>query len=205
MSWAHILSLSRIVASPFVAALILDRPGDAYLAAALIFALASLTDLLDGKLARYARQVSPLGIFLDTTADKVLVSLTLIALAIAGLAPGWIALVVVGREFLISGLRSYGASHDHIISSHSWGKGKTVVTMAAIFFLLVALDGEDGGRLAPLAAPGDWDAFVTLALWLLVAAALLTILSGLRYLADARPLWRTAPRTEEQPAVGARE
>ncbi|MBV9282417.1 MAG: CDP-alcohol phosphatidyltransferase family protein, partial [Chloroflexi bacterium] len=107
MSWPHILSLSRVAAGPIITALVLSTPGDAYLLAAILFALASFTDMVDGKLARYSRRVSPLGIFLDTTADKVLVSLVLVGMAIARLSPAWIPLVIIGREFLISGLRSY--------------------------------------------------------------------------------------------------
>lgn len=195
MSWPHILSLSRIVASPIVAALILWTPGDAYLVAAVIFALASLTDLIDGKLARYSQSVSPLGIFLDTTSDKVLVSLTLIGMAIARLSPAWIPLVVVGREFLISGLRSYAASCDRIISAHLWGKGKTLVTMVAIFFVLLTASARSGGVLHQVGSIGAWKSAFTLSIWLLGLGAVLTIVSGVRYIIDARPLFHAEEAT----------
>jgi CDP-diacylglycerol--glycerol-3-phosphate 3-phosphatidyltransferase len=199
MSWPHILSFSRVVAGPVVAALILYRPGDAYLVAAVIFGLATLTDLADGKLARYSQRVSPLGIFIDTTSDKVFVSLTLIAMAVAGLTQAWIPLVVVGREFLISGLRSYAASCNRIISAHIWGKGKAALTMVAIFCLLVAADGTSGGVLARLFPSSSWRAALTVSTWLLGLSAVLTVVSGARYVIDAWPLFRphAVPRETE--------
>lgn len=164
--------------------------------AAILFALASLTDAVDGKLARYSKQVSPLGIFLDTTSDKVMVSLALVAMAVAGLAAAWIPLVIIGREFLISGLRSYAASRDRIISAHAWGKGKAAVTMLAIFVVLVAADGVAGGAPAHVGGRHFWDAAQTVGAWLLALAALMTIISGIRYLVDAWPLFRT-PASED--------
>jgi CDP-diacylglycerol--glycerol-3-phosphate 3-phosphatidyltransferase len=200
MSWPHVLSLSRVVAGPIVAGLVLSKPGNAYLIAALVFAVSSASDLVDGKLARYKRSVSPFGVFLDTTADKVLVSLVLISLAIAGLAPAWPPLVIIGREFLISGLRSYAASRNRIISAHTWGKGKAAVTMVAVFVLLVAASGRAGGALGDLWSHGFWRGLFDFATWLLYLAAALTIVSGIRYFVDAWPLFRADPEVPEIPA-----
>jgi len=193
VSWPHILSFSRVVAGPVVAALALAQPGDAYLFAAVVFGLASVTDLLDGKLARYAQRVSPLGVFIDTTSDKVLVGLTLVGMAVAGLSPAWVVLAILGREFLISGLRSFAASCNHIISAHIWGKGKAAITMVAMSCVLVAADGRAGGLLRPLFAHGTWNSLYTASQWLLVLAAVLTIVSGVRYVVDARPLFWAQP------------
>jgi len=208
VSWPHILSLSRVVASPVVAALVLGPPGDGYLVAAVIFTLASLTDLIDGKLARYAQRESPFGVFLDTTSDKVLVSLVLVALAISGLVPAWIPLLIIGREFLISGLRSFAAASNRIISAHIWGKGKAALTMAAIPLVLAAADGRAGGVLAPLGNATFWHNAYLSANVLLALAALLTVISGVRYLIDARPLFRPhavePPSDEQRIAAGGR-
>lgn len=189
MTWAHILSLSRVVAGPLVAALILARPGNSYLLAAGLFALASITDLIDGKLARYSQQVSPLGVFLDTTSDKVFVSLVLVAMALAGLTAAWVPLVIIAREFLISGLRSFAASRNRIISAHMWGKGKAAVTMVAVTLVLVAANGRSGGLLAAIGRRTWWNDAYTATSWLLALSALLTIVSGLRYVVDAWPLF----------------
>jgi CDP-diacylglycerol--glycerol-3-phosphate 3-phosphatidyltransferase len=147
---------------------------------------------VDGKLARYSQRVSPLGIFLDTTSDKVMVGLVLVSMAIAGLAAAWIPLVILGREFLISGLRSYAASCDRIISAHAWGKGKAAVTMLAIVLVLVAADGAMGGAPAHLGGRHLWEAARTGGDWLLALAALMTIVSGCRYIVDAWPLFRAS-------------
>jgi CDP-diacylglycerol---glycerol-3-phosphate 3-phosphatidyltransferase len=191
MSLAHILSLSRVVAAPIIAVLILAPPGNGSLVAAIVFCVASITDLLDGKLARYSQQASPLGVFLDTTADKVLVSLVLVALAVDDLAPAWIPTVIIGREFLISGLRSFAASNDRIISAHVWGKGKTALTMIGIVLLLLAANGRSGGVLSHVGSSDEWQRAVTVCVWVLGASALLTIVSGIRYIVDAWPLLRS--------------
>jgi CDP-diacylglycerol--glycerol-3-phosphate 3-phosphatidyltransferase len=208
MSWPHILSLSRVVAGPVVAALALAPPGDAYLIAALVFGAASITDLLDGKLARHARRESPLGVFLDTTADKVMVSLTLIGMAIAHLSPAWVVLVIVGREFLITGLRSYAATCNRVISAHIWGKGKAAITMVAIGCVFIAASGRAGGLLAGALSHASWDSAYLAASWLLGVSAVLTVVSGMRYVVDAWPLLRTDPAVESaaaerQPRVAA--
>ena len=200
MSWPHVLSLSRVVAGPIVAGLVLSKPGTAYLIAALVFAISSASDLVDGKLARYKRSVSPFGVFLDTTADKVLVSLVLISLAVAGLAPAWPPLVIIGREFLISGLRSYAASRNRIISAHTWGKGKAAITMLAIFVLLVAASGRADGAVGNISTHNFWRDLFDFATWMLYLAAALTVISGIRYFVDAWPLFRADPEVPEIPA-----
>lgn len=199
MSWPHILSFSRIVAGPIVAALVLAPAGDTYLVAAVVFTAASLTDLIDGKLARYARTESAFGIFLDTTADKVMVSLVLVAMAIAGLVQAWIPLVIIGREFLISGLRSYAASRDEIIPARIWGKGKAALTMAAIPLVLAAASGATGGSVSSIATHETWDSFVRLSDWLLGFAAVLTVVSGATYVIDALPLIQAGDEAEDEP------
>jgi CDP-diacylglycerol--glycerol-3-phosphate 3-phosphatidyltransferase len=204
VSWPHVLSFSRVVAGPVVAALVLDRPGDAYLVAAIVFGLASITDLVDGKLARHAQRASPLGVFLDTTSDKILVGLTLVAMAVAGLTAAWIPLAILGREFFISGLRSYAASCNRIISAHIWGKGKAAVTMVAIACVLVTAGGRAGGFLAPLFNHAAWQSLSTASDWLLGLAAVLTIVSGIRYVVDASSLFLDDPAritVEERPRV----
>jgi CDP-diacylglycerol--glycerol-3-phosphate 3-phosphatidyltransferase len=150
--------------------------------------------------------VSPLGIFLDTTSDKVLVALTLTAMAIAGLCQAWIPLVIIGREFLISGLRSYAASCDRIISAHVWGKGKAAVTMVAIVLVLLAASGTAGGSLRDLATAGTWEGLRTASAWLLGLAGILTIVSGARYIVDAWPLFTASevePDVEEPRRIAA--
>src|SRR6266852_4871980 len=105
----NILSASRILATVLVFILILLNQQWAFLVATVFF-FASVTDMLDGYLARKYHLVSPLGVFLDLTADKIFVSAILIALVQLGLVPAWIVIIIVSREFLVTGLRSMAAA-----------------------------------------------------------------------------------------------
>src|ERR1700737_1075603 len=110
--WAlpNLLSFSRIVAAPILYVLVVSGGRYGFLAAAVLFVAASLTDTLDGVIARRRHLVSPLGIYLDTTSDKILVAVLLIAITGVILAPGCIAAVIIAREFLVPGLRSYAGA-----------------------------------------------------------------------------------------------
>lgn len=109
-----------------------------YALAIAIFLAASLTDILDGHLARRRNQVSNLGKFLDPIADKLLVSAALIVLVEKHLAPAWAVVVILGREFIITGLRSVAASEGIVIQAQSIGKLKMWAQCIAIVALLVA-------------------------------------------------------------------
>ena len=109
-----------------------------YALAIVIFLIASFTDILDGHLARRRNQVSTLGKFLDPIADKLLVSAALIVLVEKHLAPSWAVVIIVAREFIITGLRSIAASEGIIIQAQSIGKLKMWAQCVAIVALLVA-------------------------------------------------------------------
>lgn len=103
-----------------------------------IFLAASITDILDGQLARKRNQVSKIGALLDPIADKLLVSAALIVLVEKHLAPAWAVVIILGREFVVTGLRSVAASEGIIISAQSVGKIKMWFQCIAIVALLVA-------------------------------------------------------------------
>lgn len=109
-----------------------------YALAIVIFLVAALTDILDGQLARRRNQVSNLGKLLDPIADKLLISAALIVLVEKHLAPSWSVVVILGREFIITGLRSVAASEGIIIQAQSIGKLKMWAQCVAIVSLLVA-------------------------------------------------------------------
>ncbi len=111
----NLLSSSRIAATILVFALVLVNQPWAFLIATVVFFLASITDLLDGYLARRYHIVSPLGVFLDLTADKVFVSAILVAYVQLGLVPAWIVVIIIAREFLVTGLRSMAAAKGTVI------------------------------------------------------------------------------------------
>jgi CDP-diacylglycerol--glycerol-3-phosphate 3-phosphatidyltransferase len=130
----------RIVLTPIVMALILagDRVRYAYALGGAMFAVAAATDFFDGRLARRWKQATTMGTFLDTTADKLLVSGVLVALVAVGRASTWIAFVIIGRELLIMGLRgAVTAADGTIVRPSIWGKLKANVQFLAIFLAIV--------------------------------------------------------------------
>lgn len=167
----NLLSLARLIATPVVVALLLVAPPHR-IAAAILFALASITDYLDGYLARRWQVVSQFGVFADLMADKLLVAATLIAMVGISVVPAWIAIVIVGRELVVSGLRSWAAARGVVIPAGIWGKGKTLLTLIAVTIAIV-----------------NWSA--RLSYILLVAATILTLLSALDYIYQA---WKIADR-----------
>jgi CDP-diacylglycerol--glycerol-3-phosphate 3-phosphatidyltransferase len=161
----------RIVLAPVVMALVLagsHHPTSAAARlAAVLFAAAALTDFVDGRLARRWALASPLGAFLDTTADKVLTACTLFALVSVGRAAAWVAAVIVSRELVVLGLRSVVAIVGTVVEASLWGKLKTSVQFLAILLAIL----RPGHRIGGLYADE----------WLMIAAALLTVASAVDY------------------------
>ncbi|OLD48481.1 MAG: CDP-diacylglycerol--glycerol-3-phosphate 3-phosphatidyltransferase [Actinobacteria bacterium 13_1_40CM_2_65_8] len=188
----NLLSFSRIVAAPILYLLIVSGGRYGYLAAALLFVVASFTDTLDGEIARRGKRVSPFGIYLDTTADKILIAVLLVAIAVVHLAPGWMAALIIAREFLVTGLRSYAAALGVVIPAGGWGKAKTLITIVALFLVLLEGDARQGGLLSANAGPGSVLVApigpFTVAVWGLLIAVIWTVGSGAEYIREAIPL-----------------
>jgi CDP-diacylglycerol---glycerol-3-phosphate 3-phosphatidyltransferase len=193
----NLLSLSRMLATVLVIVLILLNVPWAFLTATALFILASITDFFDGYLARRYKLVSPLGVFLDLTADKVFVSAILIALVQIGLVPAWMVIIIVAREFLVTGLRSMAAAKGRVIPAGIWGKQKTLITMVAISLLLFARGlGANELSLFPLMLHFTSQTVTFSNILLLVAdaglilATVWTALSGAEYMISALPLFQ---------------
>ena len=184
-SLPNMLGLARIAATPVVIALLLYPFPGAGLLAFLVFGAAALTDFVDGKLARARGEVSPLGIFLDLTADKVLVAGVLIAMVQVSLLSTWIAALLLIRELVVQGVRQLAASADVLMPARAWGKGKTVATLFGMALLLLAIDATNDGPLAGIEAAG-W--LYPLGLATMLLATLLSAVSGLGYIRAALPL-----------------
>lgn len=131
------LSFLRLCSSPAVAALLLIDAHGLRVVASILFAAASITDYLDGYLARRLHVVSSLGVFIDLAADKILVSTVLIVLTGIGTVPSWMAAVIVAREFIVAGLRSQAAAKGVVIAASQLGKWKTTVTLIALLIALM--------------------------------------------------------------------
>src|SRR6266852_220400 len=193
----NILSASRIMATVLVFILILLNQQWAFLVATVFFFFASVTDLLDGYLARKYHLVSPLGVFLDLTADKIFVSAILIALVQLGLVPAWIVIIIVSREFLVTGLRSMAAARNKVIPAGAWGKQKTFITLVAIGGLLLAkgLGAQYLSLFPPMLVFNSQtlnlpDILLLTADVLLLVAVFWTIMSGVEYFISALPLFQ---------------
>ena len=193
----NLLSLSRLLATVLVAILVLINQPWAFLVATLLFFLASVTDFFDGYLARRFHVVSNLGVFLDLTADKIFVATILIALVQLGLVPAWIVIIIIAREFLVTGLRSMAAAKSKVIPAGTWGKQKTFITLVAIGGLLLAKGlGAQYLSLFPpmlvfnsktLNLPGI---LLLTADGFLLIAVFWTIMSGIEYFIGALPLFQ---------------
>lgn len=144
----------------------------------LLFVALSLTDKLDGYLARSRGEVTTFGKFLDPIADKLVVVVALCFLLERGVVCSWVLLVVVAREFLVSGLRMVVATSGTVIAASPLGKGKTAVTMAAISVLLLAMALPAGDTAGALGLLGQV---------LMVAAVVLTAWSGIDYFVKSWP------------------
>lgn len=176
------ITLLRIVLIPVLVWLVqAGQPA----AAVLVFLVASLTDFLDGHLARRWHQVTDLGNFLDTTADKLLIAGALLALLPVGRVNVWVALVVVGRELAVLGLRAIAAGSSVVISASIWGKLKFVVQVAGITLAILRPDFRLG----------------TLFLdeWVMLAVALVTAASAADYFGRFRHFLGTTPRPRVSP------
>jgi CDP-diacylglycerol--glycerol-3-phosphate 3-phosphatidyltransferase len=143
------LTLSRIFIVPLLVVVLLtpfsERLGlPRYLLGVLIFVAAALTDYFDGKLARRRKQVSKLGKLLDPIADKLLISAALISLVENHLAPAWAVVIIVGREFAVTGLRSIAATEGVVISASRMGKFKMVAQVVTVGLLILSLSPSGG-------------------------------------------------------------
>lgn len=187
-SFANLLGVARIAATPVVIVLMLVGAPGFGLAAAILFGIAAWTDFLDGWVARRRGEVSPLGVFMDLTADKVLVSGVLVAMVEVGLLSTWMVATILVRELVIAGVRQMAAAADIVIAARPLGKAKTLTTLAGMGLLLLAWDAATGGPLAGIA--GAEATLMAAGFWTMVVATVLTLVSGWDYLAGAMPLLR---------------
>lgn len=181
MNLPNKLTLLRIILAPiFLALLIVDFPFH-YIGALAVFIIASLTDMIDGKLARKYNLITDFGKFMDPLADKMLTTAAFIGFIELGLGYGivWITMIVLTREFLITSLRLSAASAGTVIAANIWGKAKTVAQMVAIILTLTVLAIGELPALGGIAAIGKCVAAVTL--WI---SAVLTVISGVIYMID---------------------
>ncbi len=141
MNLPNKLTIFRVILIPFfiVFLLVPITPYDKWIALA-IFIIASLTDLLDGKIARKYNLVTNFGKFMDPLADKLLVCSALICLIELNKIPSWMVIIIIAREFIISGFRLVAADNGVVIAASYWGKFKTTFQMVAVCLLIADIE-----------------------------------------------------------------
>lgn len=151
--------------------------------ATLVFIIASITDQLDGYIARSRNQVTNFGKFMDPLADKLLVTAALVALVGLKLTPAWAVVIILAREFAVSGLRTLAASGGVVIAASWWGKIKTVTQIIAILLLLIKVNiGESLSAVEFVSNNGFLNTFFTyVPEAIMFIAVLITIISGIDY------------------------
>lgn len=161
--------LRMILIIPFVIFMLAGGEADGWMkwAALATFIIASLTDMLDGKIARKYNLITDFGKFMDPLADKLLVCSALICLVDLGRLPAWICIVIIAREFAISGFRLVASDNGIVIAASMWGKTKTVSQMIMVILMIINL---------------DIPAFQVLTTVIMYAACALTIISLVDYI-----------------------
>jgi CDP-diacylglycerol--glycerol-3-phosphate 3-phosphatidyltransferase len=181
------LTLLRIFLVPvLVVALLTRADGHVFLGTA-IFGLAVLTDYLDGYLARRRNEVTRLGILLDPLADKLLTAAAFLSLVELDAVPAWMVMIILGREFVVTGLRNVAAGRGLLIPASGLGKSKMVAQVVSIFLLLL-------GRKYPIL---QWPGM--LVLWVVVVLAFVSAIDYFRL------FWREALRSTPRPSTVAND
>jgi len=164
MNLPNKLTIARVICVPiFVILFLLEL----YIWAFIVFVAASITDMLDGKIARARNMVTNFGKIMDPLADKVLVYAAFALFVEKGLMPGWMLIVILAREFAVSGMRTVAASEGKVIAAGMTGKIKTVLQMFATLFLILA----------------SYNEYIALAGKVLLWASLvMTVVSGAEYI-----------------------
>lgn len=170
MNLANKITISRILLVPvFLFFVSIDIPYGSYISTA-IFIISALTDSLDGYIARSRNQITNFGKFMDPLADKLLVTAALVALVEKGITSTGLVMIIIAREFAITGFRTLAASDGIVIAASKWGKAKTVTQIIAIVAALLGLP------------------YNQILMW---AAVIITLISGIDYILKNKKILNT--------------
>ena len=192
MNLANKLTMMRIFLVPvFLVFIAVKNIPYGMIVATAVFAIAALTDKLDGYIARSRNQITRFGKLMDPLADKLLISAALISLVEYHIIPGWAATIIIAREFAVTGLRSLAASEGIVIAASVWGKAKTVAQIIAIICALLSLTYGQG-RLGTFSSIYISQQLLTVVTNVAMSIAIIvTILSGVDYFAKNKELIRS--------------
>ncbi len=184
----NVLTLSRILLVPVLVVALLNQTPNGDLLAAIVFALASATDAMDGYFARTRNAITNFGKLMDPIADKLLIIAALVALVSLERLAAWVAMVIIARELTVTVTRMHATQQGLVIASSWWGKAKTITQVAAIFFLIAI--GEP--------PPGWVDGLV-------YGMVAITIVSGVDYFFGLRRVLRESEARREAVAAAPAE
>lgn len=194
MNLPNKLTMFRLILVPFfVAVLLAPALPHHYLIAAILFAVASYTDHLDGMLARKNNQITDFGKFMDPLADKVLVISALVCFVELHLANVWMVLLIIAREFMVTSIRLVAADKGQVIAANNWGKAKTVsqiIAILVVLFLQYWLELAVAGVALPVTVNEPLASL--LGQLLILIATALAVISGLIYLKQNWQIVKTA-------------
>lgn len=178
MNLANKLTILRIILVPIFLVLI-EIKGIPYggIIATAVFIIASLTDKLDGYIARSRNQITRFGKLMDPLADKLLVSAALITLVEVHILPAWVTVIIIAREFAVTGLRSLAAADGIVLAASWWGKLKTFMQVIAIICALVDFNMSQ----TTLYSANLVNLFINLTNLTIALAVIITIISGVDY------------------------
>lgn len=179
------LTLIRMFLAPIYLALMLIEFPYHYIVAFAVFAVASLTDMLDGKIARKNNLITVFGKLLDPLADKMLTTAALLAFMREGWCSIWIVMIVLTREFAVAGVRLIATAQGIVIPANYWGKAKTVSQM--VFTIVIMLLAELDATFDIFANAG-WFTLARVSNIMLWITAVLTVVSGITYFVDSKKL-----------------
>jgi len=184
MNLANKLTMIRIFLVPvFLVFITVKEIPYGSIIATIVFVIASLTDQLDGHIARSRNQITNFGKFMDPLADKLLVTAALVSLVELKLVAGWAVVVILAREFAVSGLRTLAASDGIVIAASWWGKIKTVTQMIAILLLLLKVNINTSASVISFVNNNSFlkGFFTYVPETIMFIAVLITIVSGIDY------------------------
>lgn len=181
MNLPNKLTVARIILTPFYLAAMMINFEYHYLVAAVIFIVASITDFLDGKIARKNNLITTFGKLCDPVADKMLTSAALLAFMQLGLCNIWIVMIVLTREFLVTSFRLVATAQGIVIPAGIWGKLKTASQMVFSIAIMVGIQLID-------VFGWEFEKFALVSNILLWITAALTVISGIKYLVDGKKM-----------------
>ena len=183
MNLPNRLTVMRMILVPFFVAAVLYPFPHHFLIAFILFAVASYTDHLDGKIARKRNLITNFGKFMDPLADKVMVLSAMVCLVSQDLADVWIVVLMLAREFMVTSIRLVAADRGRVIAANMWGKAKTVSQIVAILAVLLMQYLLELGSMGILSLSAESGLIMGMVGDVLLAiAAFFTVLSGLVYL-----------------------